>query len=128
MYCAERYTIIADITLASPTHELVEVDEHERDVAVSLGDAHEDEVVVLHVHERDPLHREHRFLLHLIPLLDVVAGNAIEDRKNNAGSASYHSGPQHKYRFDIHDSILAKRTIGSLFQLLRSRRAGNLKQ
>lgn len=67
-----------------PTHELVEVDEHEGDVAVPLRHAHEDQVVVLHVYERHPLHSEHRLLLHLIPLLDVVADQTDKNRTVSA--------------------------------------------
>lgn len=82
----------AAYTVTSPplhsTHELVEVDEHEGHVAVPLGDAHEDEVVVLHVHERHPLHSEHWLLLHLIPFLDVVAAPTSEKTKQNTVSVS----------------------------------------
>lgn len=57
---------------SSSTHQLVEVDKHERHVAVPLGDAHEYQVVVLHVHVRHALHSEHGLLIHLLSLLNMI--------------------------------------------------------
>lgn len=70
---------------ATESHQLVQVHQHERDVAVPLGDAHENEVVILHVHESHALHREDRLLLHLLPLLDVIAAMSGESKQIFSG-------------------------------------------